>query len=297
MSLPAQHHTFTSNNSEVVLYHHYSDDKSRYAYDNLLFVRMLAGRKKIYLEDNSKIALNENEILMFSGKIEAKVATQPRSNGTASVCTTLEVESKKVAKILEKFNEYFNHLDKSRDEIQISPSGFYQVSQSRPLTNTLQKIIDLHKKDNTFKQQFINLAIEELVLHTLQSEMYNLLVDNFANNLTKEPLAFAVDYIKKNINKKINIDKLADQAHMSRATFYRHFKAYLGISPIAFIQEERIKKSIYLLKNTNKSVSEISYELGYTNPSYFIKQFKELKGISPKEFGKQHHKYLFVSKM
>ncbi len=297
MSLPAPHHTFTSNNSEVVFYHHYSDNKSRYAYDNLLFVRMIAGRKDIYLEDNSKIALNENEIMMFSGKIEAKVATQPRSNGAASVCTTLEIESKQVGKILEKFNEHFYELDKSRDEIQISQSGFYQVSQSRQLTNTLQKIIDLHKKEDTFKQQFINLAIEELVLHTLQSEMYNLLINNFANYLNNEPLAFAVDYIKKNIDKKINIDKLANQANMSRATFYRHFKAYLGISPIAFIQEERIRKSTFLLKNTHKSVSEISYELGYTNPSYFIKQFKELKGISPKEFGKKHHKNLTFSKI
>ena len=80
--------------------------------------------------------------------------------------------------------------------------------------------------------------------------------------------------------------KLSDVACMSTTAFHRFFKRELGITPIEFILQEKIKMAKALLSGQNIHVNEVSYELGFEDSNYFIRLFKKHEGITPKQYQK-----------
>lgn len=93
-----------------------------------------------------------------------------------------------------------------------------------------------------------------------------------------------IEYIEKNLgNSDITIDDMAYAVAVSRSGLHRKMKHLLGTSPMEFLREARIRKSIQMLKESNKSVSEIAYECGFSDPKYFSKCFKTSTGQTPTE--------------
>ncbi len=82
----------------------------------------------------------------------------------------------------------------------------------------------------------------------------------------------------------LSVESLASQVGMGRSQLYRKVKQLTGYSPVELIRLRRIKKAAELLTRTEKSVSEIAYEVGFASPSYLTKCFKDYFGVSPKEY-------------
>ncbi len=97
-----------------------------------------------------------------------------------------------------------------------------------------------------------------------------------------------LSYIHDNYNKKIGIKELANVANMSEGHFYRFFKNALNRTPVDYINNYRIVKALYLLKETDKKVSDIALDVGFDNISYFINTFKHYVCCTPKEYRKRH---------
>jgi len=72
--------------------------------------------------------------------------------------------------------------------------------------------------------------------------------------------------------------------HMSRTQLHRKLKAISGMSASEFIRSQRLKLAIRLLKETDASISEIAYQVGFNTPSYFSKCFKEVYNCTPNEY-------------
>lgn len=79
------------------------------------------------------------------------------------------------------------------------------------------------------------------------------------------------------------VETLAEQMGVSRVQLYRKTKTLTGRTPVDIIRLSRLNRSKVLLETTNKNVSEIAYEVGFTAPSYFTKCFKDEFGISPSD--------------
>lgn len=82
-------------------------------------------------------------------------------------------------------------------------------------------------------------------------------------------------------------EQLAHDLLLSRSTLYRKIKAVSGMSPLDFIRNVKMKKACTMLEQHRLSVSEIAYSLGFTNPKYFTKCFKEEMGQTPSEYQKR----------
>ena len=80
-----------------------------------------------------------------------------------------------------------------------------------------------------------------------------------------------------------SVETLAEQMGVSRVQLYRKVKTLTGRTPVDIIRLSRLNRSKVLLETTNKNVSEIAYEVGFTAPSYFTKCFKDEFGISPSD--------------
>lgn len=94
-----------------------------------------------------------------------------------------------------------------------------------------------------------------------------------------------MDFMESNMdNPSLSVDDFVDSFSMSRAVFFKKMKMLLGISPVNFIQDIRIKRAIQLMKSGLNSVADIAYRCGFSDPNYFAKCFKKQIGISPSEY-------------
>lgn len=82
-------------------------------------------------------------------------------------------------------------------------------------------------------------------------------------------------------NSDLNVETISHEMGISRAQLYRKIKSITGISPNDIIREARMKRADRLLETTDKSVSEIAYEVGFSSPSYFTKCYREFFGRTP----------------
>lgn len=78
-----------------------------------------------------------------------------------------------------------------------------------------------------------------------------------------------------------SVERIGEDIGLSRVQLYRKVKALTGQTPVELLRKARLERSRRLIEKTEKSVSEIAYEVGFTSPSYFNKCFKDEFGISP----------------
>ena len=92
-------------------------------------------------------------------------------------------------------------------------------------------------------------------------------------------------FIEENIgNSDMNIGDLASAAATSRSGLQRKMKQLMGITPLDFLREARIKHACLLLRNSGKTVAEVAYACGFTDPKYFSRCFKQSMGQSPTDY-------------
>ena len=88
-------------------------------------------------------------------------------------------------------------------------------------------------------------------------------------------------------NEQFGVLELASLMNMSRSNLLRKIKKQTELSASQFIRLVRLQKGMEMLEQTEFTVSEISYQVGFGNNSYFIKCFRDYYGSSPGEFRKR----------
>lgn len=88
------------------------------------------------------------------------------------------------------------------------------------------------------------------------------------------------------LKENLSINEIARKCCLSESGFRKIFTENAGTSPSVYRNTERILKAKYLLEATDKSVAEISEELGFFDTAYFCKVFKKYEGISPRKYSK-----------
>jgi DNA-binding response OmpR family regulator len=142
-----------------------------------------------------------------------------------------------------------------------------------------------------FNFDYLNERIKSLIKNRAK------LKEHYSQDLNIEPLAtapgsldkkFMNDFmalVEKNIgNSEFNVNEIGRELGMSRVQVYRKVKALLGYSVNDYVVNVRLKKAKHLLLHSDKSISEISVEVGFSSPTYFSTAFKSKFNVSPKEF-------------
>lgn len=122
--------------------------------------------------------------------------------------------------------------------------------------------------------------ISSLVYHKeANPEVYN--TDSISNSIS---------FMKHNIHEKLGIEELSRQQNISISHYSRTFKQKTGSSPINFFNQLKIQKSCQYLYFTDRSIKEICTDLGFDDQYYFSRLFRNIVGISPSKYRKQHKK-------
>lgn len=102
-----------------------------------------------------------------------------------------------------------------------------------------------------------------------------------------ESIKTALTYISDNYQNKIYISDLARQVNLNGQYFCRLFKKAIGRSPMAYINEYRIRQAKRLLENTDIAVTEVCLECGFNNLGNFMHEFRRATGTTPLQYRKK----------
>lgn len=94
------------------------------------------------------------------------------------------------------------------------------------------------------------------------------------------------EFLDENFTENISIEQMSEIANMSVSGFSHYFKKLLGLSPLQYLIQRKIGLAQKFLIATDKSITEISMDLGYDNVSHFNNQFKKFVGTSPQNYRK-----------
>lgn len=97
-------------------------------------------------------------------------------------------------------------------------------------------------------------------------------------------LTAMMGYVQKHYSNKILLKDLSSAGNCCKTKCTSLFQKYLSTSPMLYLSHYRLEKSIFLLRNTAMSITEIAYACGFSNTSYFCELFHERYGISPGKY-------------
>ena len=87
----------------------------------------------------------------------------------------------------------------------------------------------------------------------------------------------------------LDVAALARIAHVSPAHFTRTFRATFGETPHRYLQRRRVERAMFLLRESDRSVTEICIDVGFTSLGTFSRTFREIVGESPTEYRRKGH--------
>lgn len=85
-------------------------------------------------------------------------------------------------------------------------------------------------------------------------------------------------------NSELTVDEFAQLLNLGRSVFYQKLKSIIGLSPVDFIREIRIKRAVQLIDSGEYNFSQVAYMTGFNDPKYFGKCFKRQMGMTPSEY-------------
>jgi two-component system response regulator YesN len=180
--------------------------------------------------------------------------------------------------------------------IQSETSGYPEEERKylKDVYTTLKSFIFSNKDAyNSFNELFSDLQIRiENTQDTKQlfDKIFNVVISS-AGYYEKKNLGnidskinSIIEYINKNYTTDNSLESLAKQYGLNTSYLSKVFKQRYGKNFIDFITELRIEQAKQMLTTTNKSIKEITYEVGYNSQTYFCKVFKKVVGISASEY-------------
>jgi AraC-like DNA-binding protein len=98
----------------------------------------------------------------------------------------------------------------------------------------------------------------------------------------------ARDAMDRSYAEPLDVRAVAAVAHISEAHFIRTFRAVFGETPHRYLQRRRVERSMFLLRETDRSITDICFDVGFTSRGTFSRTFREIVGESPSDYRVGH---------
>lgn len=245
-----------------------------------LFSFLLEGQKSVQYAE-AKIKINPGQFLLLSSGnclMSEKIASPNGSYRSIlfffdnKLLTDFFIRHPQVLQASTKKNteEPFLVFEKDAFLINFIESLGFILLSSQPLSAEMQRV-----------------KLEELLIYL--SEHYPDEIQRLRNSKYDADDDLLVrQAVTANIYNPVTVEELAFLCHMSLSTFKRRFAKVYDSSPNKWLLEKRMQKAAQLLKQGECKASDIYFELGYENLSSFIQSFKQVHGITPKQYQLSH---------
>ncbi|NES93747.1 MAG: helix-turn-helix transcriptional regulator [Desertifilum sp. SIO1I2] len=106
----------------------------------------------------------------------------------------------------------------------------------------------------------------------------------YKGGLSQRQLLHILNYIQEHLDRDIKLADLSNQLGISQFHFIDLFKQSVGTTPYQYLLQQRIERAKQLLKEGDRSIIDIALLCGFNSHSHLSKQFRQLTGITPKQY-------------
>lgn len=277
--------TYHSKYAELNVYetHAYAERVSL-TFDFPIIASMLTGKKRMYIDEIPAFDFIPGESVVMPANKEMIIDFPVASEEQPTQCLALGIDAEKIDEVVYNFNQAVaienenNHWELNENSSHLTHNEDINLLVNRLTTTFIQ--------NNTSKDVLLDLMIQELIVRLLQTKAKSLILNDKHAVFSDTRIGSVIKFIKENLtNKDITVDLLAQKAYMSASHFHKQFKNTLGISPIDYINAEKIKFAKKLMREfKNYRMSEIAFKSGFNSTSYFNRQFKKMELMTPQQF-------------
>ncbi|ESU18668.1 transcriptional regulator, AraC family [Flavobacterium cauense R2A-7] len=273
---------YSLDNCELNLFETYQESSLvPLKFNDLVVTSMLRGKKVMHLFDDPEFEYLPGETVVIPSNVEMKIDFPEATKSNPTQCLALAIDHFKINEILQFLNE--RYPKEGTNNFWKLDSENYFFYNNIELATTINKLIKECMSTSITKDALADLTLQELLIRIIQTQTVKAVDTNKVID-KNSPLIPILEHIRANIRESINLKELSDKAFMSTTTFYRFFKRELGMSPIEFILNEKMKYAKQLLKNPSIQINEVSYASGFEDCNYFIRIFKKYEGVTPKQY-------------
>lgn len=272
---------YSLENCELNLFETYEESQLvPLKFNDLVVTSMLRGKKIMHLFDDPEFVYLPGETVVIPSNVEMKIDFPEASKSNPTQCLALAIDHWKINDTLNLLNEKY---PKEGNSLWTLDSENYFFYNNIELASTINKLIKECMSSSITKDVLADLTLQELLIRIIQTQTLKSIDDNKKLE-SNSPISMVLEFIRSNIKENFNLKDLSDKAGMSTTSFYRFFKRELGMSPIEFILNEKIKIAKQLLKYPGIQINEVGFQSGFEDSNYFIRLFKKVEGITPKQY-------------
>lgn len=243
-----------------------------------------------YVVNGQKIEVSQNTFLTANHTSEGFVEIDSKK-AVEGICIDIDIET--LSSVL--FEESFGHSDKIMNRMELLMNSVNYAPSINSNQNSFTGIFlkqcanslqhspsDSRIMDREFYYDLgICIAKDHLIKEELQNEKFSKKIILSSQEFKK--LLNAKLYMDEKFTSTLTVRDIATQASMSEFRFFRLFKQYFGESPYRYLLKKRLWYSCFLLQVKKASVTQASYESGFSDIYSFSRAYKHFFGISPKQ--------------
>ena len=248
-------------------------------FSDFVITSMIRGKKIMHLFDKPAFEYLPGETVIVPANQTMVIDFPEACAATPSQCIALAVEAGYIDGTLNYLNNFYNDKEEAHEwKLQFNQ---YHFDNDNEVSGLINKLIRVCNSSDTKKNIYADLTLKELLIRLVQSQHLQQVKteSGYSNNHTR--LQFVINFIHENLTDKILINQLCRKAYMSRNNFFKWFREQFGVTPLEYINQERIKLAKQLLTNKQKSITHVSALCGFADVNYFVRIFKKLEGITP----------------
>jgi AraC family transcriptional regulator len=176
-------------------------------------------------------------------------------------------------------------LGKDGDRLTLVPTFQYRHQQLAAIAHLVMGEVQQRQPGGAlYLDSLANaLAVQLLRHHGTASAQ----LPSYEGGLPMYQLNQVLDYIDAGLTEDIKLADLAELLGMSPFHFGRMFKQSLGISPHQYVIQQRVERAKRLLKQTDQAIIDIALDCGFNSHSHLSKQFRQVTGLTPREFRRE----------
>ncbi|WP_233219214.1 AraC family transcriptional regulator [Adhaeribacter arboris] len=287
-SLVENRSAYSLENCELNVFEtHQSAVNVNLSFKDWVLTSMLRGKKVMHLFNKPAFEYLPGESVIVPPHEVMKIDFPEAERTNPTQCVALAISAEQIRRTIDALNERCPKAD-SQDQWGLN-QNFFHLINNQELAESINRLIRLSLNDKTREKDMLaGLTLRELLIRLMQTQARKLFELNYAQLSGSYRFAHVMQYIKENITAKLEVDKLSEQACMSRANFFRKFKEQFGYTPADYILQERLRLAKKYLQNPFNSITQVCFMAGFQNLHYFIRVFKKVTGNTPKAYQQQY---------
>lgn len=274
--------SYTLQHAEMHIFEtHQQVERVLLEFNHPVLASMLQGKKVMHLQKMESFDFLPGESIVLPPDELMCIDFPEAHNDNPTRCLAMTISADKIQEIIQFLNE--TRPKEETGNWNFTSSNFH-FTNDLAIHQIIKRLLFLFTENHPSKDIFADFMLRELIIRILQTEMREACCRQAIGRSNNNRLAYVMQYIRKNLDQPLTIDDLSKKACMSESNFHRVFKNELGISPIDFLINERIKLATSLLHDPRNKIKDIYLQCGFNSLSYFTRLFKQKMQMSPKSY-------------